>query len=155
MSTLAIWISAWVIISILISRKTKSIVTIIGGGFLVSLAVIIIYSLAEGPLVNSEPHDPCQIAKAFADDEMSAIAQYEGKRLIIKGVAGVKGSGFGDLWLQFPCGKSWPAVQCFFKKSKASDLAQISSGQTVSIKGECIGKTFGTLMFKNCSILKN
>ncbi len=155
MTPLIVWISAWVIISILISQKTKSIITIIGGGFIGSLVALIIFSVVEGPLVTSKPQDPCQIAKTFAVDEISAIAQYEGKKMILKGVAGAKGSSVGGLWLQFPCGKSWPAVQCFFKKSKASDLAQISSGQTVSVKGTCIGKTFGVLMFDNCSILKN
>ena len=152
---LIIWLSAWVVIAFIITTKTKSLVKIIGGGLLGSIAIILIIFFIDGSLfVGSDAKDICSISQAFKDNEMAAIAEYEGKWFLLKGVAGQTGNSVAGLFLQLPCGQSWPAAQCFFKKSKASDLARISPGQTVYVKGKCTGKTLGCVMFNNCSIVE-
>ena len=150
---LIIWLSAWVVIALFITTKTKSLVKIIGGGLLGSIAIVLIAFFIDGSLfVGSKDIDVCSISQSFKNNEMAAIAEYEGKWFLLKGAAGQKGNSMAGLFLQLPCGQSWPAAQCFFKKSNASDLAKISPGQIVYIKGKCKGKTLGSVIFNNCSI---
>ena len=152
---LIIWLSAWVVIAFIITTKTKSLVKIIGGGFLGSIAIVLIVFFIDGPLfVGSKEIDVCSISQSFKNNEIAAIAEYEDKWFLLKGVAGQKGSSMAGLFLQLPCGQSWPAAQCFFKKSKASDLAKITQGQTVLIKGKCTGKTLGCIIFNDCSMIE-
>lgn len=151
-----IWLAAWALIAFAISRKSKSFITIIGGSFFSSLVILIIFFADLSKLLPNpyaDAIDICTMAQAFQKNEMAAIAEYEDKKFIIKGIAGIKGSNLAGLYLQFPCGNIWPAAQCHFKKSNASDLARISPGQTVFVKGKCAGKTLGTILFENCSIV--
>jgi hypothetical protein len=151
---LKIWLISWAALSFAISRKTKSIVTIVGGGLICSLiAVMIVFFINPSLSADSEAIDACAIAQEYDHNELAAIAKYDDKWFTIKGAAGAKGDGVGGLFLQIPCGRFWPAAQCSFDKSKALDLAYIKPGQIITIKGRCKSKTLGSVIFDKCSII--
>jgi hypothetical protein len=44
-------------------------------------------------------------------------------------------------------------VQCFLAKKHTSELAQLSTGQSVTIRGRCEGK-LGNVLIKDCELVK-
>ena len=78
----------------------------------------------------------------YMDNPISADAKYKGKILKLTGeVYNIDREIAGNTYITFNIGGqySFKDVRITFKKSEESKVAQLKKGQTVTIKGECIG----------------
>ena len=101
--------------------------------------------------------DYTSLHQDYMDNPISADAKYKGKILKLTGeVYNIDREIAGNTYITFNIGGqySFKDVRITFKKSEESKVAQLKKGQTVTIKGECIGTLLSTTVaLKDCEII--
>lgn len=92
----------------------------------------------------------------YRDNEIRADALYKGKLVQVTGrVSDTKRDILNNIFVTLGTGRMFeiPEVQCFFENRWASAAAQLSKGQTITVRGRVDGLMFNVLV-KNCEILE-
>ena len=89
------------------------------------------------------------IIEQFETDEKQANENYLGKVITVKGeIASVSSDDSGKTVVELKS-KSIGNVSCTFCKNESPD-SFLKQGNTVSIKGQCVGFTFDVVLIKCC-----
>lgn len=102
------------------------------------------------------PVSAVQLYSAYKDNEVAADAQYEGKILDITGVVESIGKDILDTpYVTLTDGSEWAVwgVQCMFSKKDEATLAQLSKGQTITVRGKCDGYLVNVIV-RNCTVVQ-
>lgn len=91
---------------------------------------------------------------AFSDNEISANDKYKGKVVQVTGTVGSVDETWGSPWVNLDADE-WgiTSVMCMFPKDAKSQLASLSSGQSITIQGTCDGMSLGSVSVMDCSIV--
>ena len=83
------------------------------------------------------------LCKAYEDNEIAADSKYKGEIVLISGTIKSIEKMFGQSFVVLGSGSNsiYFNVQCFFEKSNEGQLASLSKGQRVRIKGVVSGKS--------------
>lgn len=60
---------------------------------------------------------------------------------------------FGDPVIYFQTGYVADGVKAYFDSSSKSQLTDIKQGQTISVLGTCGGRSFGSAILNDCTIV--
>jgi len=96
-----------------------------------------------------------QIVDDYKANEVSADAKYKGKEFEISGVVETIGKDIMDtpyIALESYEYAIVDKVQCMFNKGSEAELATVSKGQKITLKGEISGK-LGNILVKRCEIV--
>ena len=111
----------------------------------------------EAPAPPPEPLIKVKVDKILSEysaNEVSADIQYKGKKIIVIGVVESIGKTFGVIHVKLSGDRNNNTVDFAMKKSEASNVAKLSNGQLVEIKGKCIGLTiFEDLVMDECKMV--
>lgn len=93
--------------------------------------------------------------KAYESNEADADKLYQGKTLIVSGTVGDTDTpGVGNAAVTLVAQKS-AAIQCFgFAADQKDAISKLKTGQTVSVKGKCVGRMMGKLVVLEDSVLQ-
>lgn len=95
-----------------------------------------------------------QISKEYNDNEVAADLKYKDKTLYVSGVLDNVSKGLGGGMYLILKGEtySFVSIQCSFDDKYTSELAALSPGQSLLIKGKCTG-VFGNVGFTDCQLV--
>ena len=93
--------------------------------------------------------------KAYESNEADADKLYQGKTLIVSGTVGdTDAPAVGNAAVTLVANKS-AAIQCFgFAADQKDAIAKLKPGQSVSVKGKCMGRMMGKLVVLEDSVLQ-
>lgn len=97
-----------------------------------------------------------QIVNDYKDNEVAGDAKYKGKTVEVSGVVDTIGKDVLDtpfISLESYQYAILDHVQCMFSKSDEAELATVSKGQKIVLRGEVNGK-MGNILLKGCEIVK-
>jgi hypothetical protein len=96
--------------------------------------------------------------KLFAEydaDEAAASAKYPGKVVLLSGIVAETGVIEGSPYVALVAGGNLDLglVSCVFPRQAAQEVSAVPIGQSISVKGEVIGKTsFAEVRLKSCTL---
>ena len=96
-----------------------------------------------------------QLFEDYSANEVAADEKYKGKTLEISGMVNDIGIDITKtMYVTFNLGRQLEimTVQCYFDDNHKGDLAKLSKGQSVMIRGSCAGKLFH-IMVKDCELV--
>ena len=109
----------------------------------------------ERQVANQTPDLTVSAVRLYADydsNEVAADQKYKGKTLLVSGTVNDIGKDImGTMYVTLVGHGVIGQVQCFFAKSHAGELAGLSKGMSVSVKGRCDGKMMNVMM-KGCTL---
>lgn len=110
----------------------------------------------EQPVVESIKVTALQLSNAYKGNEVAADATYKSKQVEIMGT--VESIGKDILDTPYIALESYEyaiidKVQCMFTKADEPQLATVSKGQKITLRGEVSGK-FGNIIVKSCAIVR-
>jgi hypothetical protein len=93
--------------------------------------------------------------KAYESNEADADKLYQGKTLIVSGTVGDTDTpAAGNPAVTLVAGKS-VAIQCLgFASGQKDAISKLKPGQSVSVKGKCMGRMMGKLVVLEDSVLQ-
>jgi hypothetical protein len=93
--------------------------------------------------------------KAYDSNEADADKLYQGKILIVSGSVGDTDTpAVGNPAVTLSAQKS-AAIQCFgFAADQKDAVSKLKTGQTVTVKGKCMGRMMGKLVVLEDSVLQ-
>ena len=93
--------------------------------------------------------------KAYQSNEADADKLYQGKMLIVSGTVGDTDTpAVGNPAVTLSAEKS-AAIQCFgFAADQKDAISKLKTGQTVTVKGKCMGRMMGKLVVLEDSVLQ-
>jgi hypothetical protein len=93
--------------------------------------------------------------KAYQANEADADKLYQGKTLIVSGTVGDTDTpAVGNPAVTLSAQKS-AAIQCFgFAADQKDAISKLKTGQTVTVKGKCMGRMMGKLVVLEDSVLQ-
>ena len=93
--------------------------------------------------------------KAYQSNEADADILYQGKMLIVSGAVGDTDTpAVGNPAVTLSVQKS-AAIQCFgFAADQKDAISKLKTGQTVTVKGKCMGRMMGKLVVLEDSVLQ-
>jgi hypothetical protein len=93
--------------------------------------------------------------KAYDSNEADADKLYQGKILIVSGTVGDTDTpAVGNPAVTLSAQKS-AAIQCFgFAADQKDAVSKLKTGQTVTVKGKCMGRMMGKLVVLEDSVLQ-
>ena len=93
--------------------------------------------------------------KAYDSNEADADKLYQGKVLVVSGTVGDTSTpAVGNPAVTLSAQKS-AAIQCFgFAADQKDAISKLKTGQTVTIKGKCMGRMMGKLVVLEDSVLQ-
>lgn len=97
-----------------------------------------------------------QMVSDYKANEVSADAKYKGKTVEISGTVSTIGKDIMDtpyISLKTSEYDIINQVQCMFGKGDEAELANVSKGDSISLKGEVSGK-LGNIIIRGCQIVK-
>jgi tRNA_anti-like len=106
-----------------------------------------------------EPAIKVTATKLIADykaNEVSADAKYKSKIVEVSGLVDTIGKDLLDTpYIALSNGEqySFEKVQCMFSKSNEAELANVTKGDRITLKGEVSGK-LGNVLVRGCAIVK-
>jgi len=81
--------------------------------------------------------------KAYESNEAEADKLYQGKIVIVTGkIGGIDGNIPLVFFLD---ARQKPIIQCGFMRDQKAAVSKLEFGQTVTVKGKCVGKVLGRL----------
>lgn len=92
----------------------------------------------------------------YEANEIAADRKYKGQILEITGVVDSIGKDILDsMYVTLDSDERFGItnVQCFFDKSEETNLAALSKGRSLTVRGRCDGK-FGNVLIKDCEIVR-
>lgn len=142
------------------------------GGLIVLLIIIAIVSPSgeeetvtpAAPTVTATPAPTPEIIRvtaqelysAYEANEVAADAKYKGKVIEVSGVVDTIGKDFlGTPYVTLTSGGRYEVwgVQCMFSNKDEPQLAQLSKGETVAVRGKCDGYLVNVLI-KKCILVR-
>jgi len=95
------------------------------------------------------------LAGAYKDNEVAADATYKGQIVEVSGTVDTIGKDVLDTpYITLATGQySFESVQCMFAKSDEPQLATVTKGQSITLRGEVSGK-MGNVLVRGCSIVQ-
>ena len=99
----------------------------------------------EGPPIKISVED---LYKAYESNEGEADKLYQGKMLIVSGTVGDTDTPeVGNPAVTLIDAGKKPVIQCFgFAADQKNAVSKLKVGQTVSVKGKCMGRMMGRLV---------
>jgi hypothetical protein len=94
------------------------------------------------------------ILAEYKDNEVRADGTYKGKRIRVTGKVGdVKKDVLGGMYVTVGTGKAFeiPKLQCTLKKDNLAKAAQLSKGDTVTVKGK-VSRLLFNVQVSDCDI---
>ena len=95
---------------------------------------------------------------AYTSNEVSADQQYEDQYLEITGTIASIGTDLTDTpYITFNKGGMFEtnSIQCFFSDDdQVAKVANLSEGQTITIRGTCSGLSLFNVLIKDCTIVE-
>jgi len=99
------------------------------------------------------PISTTALVSAYDSNEVAADERYKGKLLIVTGtVENVAKDILGNLYVVLRGGHIIRSVQCYFGDEHTEELANLSKGSRVRIKGRCDGLLMNVLL-KDCALV--
>ena len=97
-----------------------------------------------------------ELYKAYESNETTAAERYGGKTVIVTGVVGDTDTPeVGNPAVTLIDAGKKPVIQCFgFAADQKDAVSQLKVGQTVSVKGKCMGRMMGRLVVLEDSIIQ-
>jgi len=86
----------------------------------------------------------------YKQNEVAADAKYKDKVVIVSGRITNIGKDFADTAYVILAGDEYFGVQCMFAKGEEGVVAQLSKGETVTIKGVVSRLVIGSLLLNSC-----
>ena len=91
---------------------------------------------------------------AYLTNGVAANDQYKGKLVDISGDAGTISEEGGEIFVTFNWGAgSPPFVTCYFDQSERANVARLSAGQKVTLRGIGAGTDRSQIQFRQCKIV--
>ena len=97
-----------------------------------------------------------QLHQEYDDNTVAADAKYEDKVLEISGVIESIGKDIlNDAYVMLQ-GREYSSfgIQCMFSKSNEPELATLSKGESITLKGKVSGELIGSVIVRGCTIVK-
>jgi len=98
-----------------------------------------------------------ELLEAYAENEISADGIYKGNLLMVTGtVDSIAKDILDNAYITLKNDNdrySIISVQCYFEKNNLDDIAELKSGDIVTVTGKCDGGTFNVSL-KKCDIVK-
>ena len=91
----------------------------------------------------------------YEADEAGASAKYLGKVVLLSGVVGEVGQIEGSPFVALEAGGTLDLglVSCVFPTAAAQEVASVSKGQSISVKGKVIGRpSFAEIRLDRCTL---
>lgn len=111
--------------------------------------------LSSAPLAPVANVSAAQLFKTYAENEVAADRDFNGKSFTVTGwVHQVRKDFLGDVILEVRGKKnSLDDVWCYFPEDRASQVANLKPGQGVSVGGVGKGMTLDTPMMRDCKLI--
>lgn len=94
-----------------------------------------------------------QLFSEYDTNEVAADAKYEEQILQVTGIVDDIGKDITDtMYVALKSGNPIMSVQCMFSEDHESELANVSKGETVTIRGRCDGK-MGNVLLRGCQFV--
>ena len=91
--------------------------------------------------------------RAYTKNELAADDEYTGKWLIVKGrVESVGKDLLGIPYVTLKPRNSVAGVQCMFSSKHKKQLASLSTGENIRVKGECQGMGVLNVILSSCTV---
>lgn len=105
----------------------------------------------EETVIEISPED---LQQAYSENEVAADEKYDGKMLKITGTIDSIGKDIVDkVYVTLETGEYWEEIQCYFSsKAQIEAVANLKSGDVITIIGRCDGLSIGNVIVKNCEI---
>ena len=98
-----------------------------------------------------------QMSADYKENEVAADAKYKNKTVEISGSVDTIGKDILDTpYIAFQTASQYDIldrVQCMFSKSDEAELAAVTKGQKITLRGEVSGK-LGNIIVKGCEIVR-
>lgn len=97
-----------------------------------------------------------ELFQDYKSNEVAADEKYKGKMLEVTGTVHSIGKDIvNTIYVTLEGGGRFEimSVQCYFSDKHKSEAAQLSKGQTITVRGRCEGK-FGNVHIKKCEFVK-
>jgi hypothetical protein len=98
----------------------------------------------EGPGITISAED---LYKAYESNETDADKLYQGKLVIVTGKVGIIDAKIPVVWMDAP---QKSHIQCSFAGDQKDAVSKLEFGQTVTVKGKCVGKVLGFVSLNDC-----
>ncbi len=85
--------------------------------------------------------------KAYDANEAEADKLYQGKSVIVTGKIGIIDAKIPVVWMDAPQNSH---IQCSFARDQKDAVSKLEFGQTVTVKGKCVGKVLGFVSLNDC-----
>lgn len=97
-----------------------------------------------------------ELSKAYESNETTAAESYGGKTVIVTGVVGDTDTPeIGNPAVTLIDAGKKPVIQCFgFSADQRDAVSKLKVGQTVSVKGKCMGRMMGRLVVLEDSVIQ-
>lgn len=93
------------------------------------------------------------LAKEYEDNEIAADQKYKGKIVEITGTIKSIEEMLGSKFVTIEGNQILSDIQCFFDKSKESELATLQKNKSITVRGKVDGKSINVGV-KECEIVK-
>lgn len=95
------------------------------------------------------------LATAYKDNEVAADAKYKGKIVEVTGIVDTIGKDIlSTPYITLSTGQySFESIQCMFSKSDEAQLANVTKGKSMTLRGEVSGKMMN-IQVSGCSIVQ-
>ncbi len=96
-----------------------------------------------------------EISRAYDNNKVAADAKYKDKILEVSGIVDSIGKDILDDPYITLKGREYSlfGVQCMFSRASEGELAQVSKGQSITLKGKVSGELIGNVLVRGCTIV--
>lgn len=114
---------------------------------------------ATDPLATTQADEVIEISAEqlfldYEENEISADKKYEGKKLKITGKINNIGKDIlDDIYITLDTGHVIISVQCYFAAGEEDKVADLKTGEMITLIGKCDGKTLNIIL-KQCEIVE-
>ena len=89
----------------------------------------------------------------YEKNPIAADQKYKGKTILVGGyVDEINRELLGNIYVALDVGHYLGCVQCLFSDRHKTEIARLTKGQKIVIKGKCRGKTALQVLVDNCSV---
>ena len=99
----------------------------------------------------------------FSDYEENTVAadkKYKNKTLKVEGIVSGISSNYNGISMYLGYWWDWQQiwvhhVECYFSERFSDEISRVKKNQKITIQGKCMGKEYGYVELKGCSIIQN
>jgi len=97
-----------------------------------------------------------ELSQAYDNNKVAADAKYKDKILEISGIIDSIGKDILDDPYVTLKGREYSlfGIQCMFSRASEGELAQLSKGQSITLKGKVSNELIGNVLVRGCTIVR-